>query len=477
MTYLEEILEVSQELKLNPYVTQMEKLSESLKYLTQVFREKTKDTSKDPLNEEHMRIIENHMNEKLCSRCDQASICKMKQEEKMDAIVKDIFKEVEEYGAELSVAKKRELEKQCYRFEEWKEEILQCAWNLKNNRIWKARLVQSQDASLIAMQAFVRAIEEATREIDASMFEDEYLERKIIARLKKMGVRTLKVVLFMSCEGRYEVQISAKAKSGVCVTTNQIARVVSHVFGRGFMPEKKERLSLREIYSTIVFVEKPRFQTFCAVEQQTKNKSKISGDNFLVTEMPNGKLCTMISDGMGSGERAYKKSKMLLELAEKLLESNISPRLMIEMMNVALITEVRELEFATLDLCILDPYSGELELIKAGSSATYIVTKDGCKYYEASSLPVGVLANSTMNQYNHKIEEDCYIVMVTDGVNEAIKEEKRGFIYKTIQEAKTKNAKELAAYLLEKVVALENGVAKDDMMILVLGVWELQFRL
>lgn len=472
---MEELLEVGQELRLNPYVTQMEKLTASLRYLTKVFREKVECGDTKSLEIQHINMISTFVKNQVCCKCDNQEICGMHRAEKLDSFMFEIITEIEEFGAELSIPKKRKFEKQCVEFSALKEEVLKYIWDLKRNHMWEMRIAQNQDASLVAMQAFVTAIEEATKEIDASIFQDEYLEKKIRTQLKRIGIRTLKIVFFVSREGIYEVHISAKVKKGNCITTKQMASVISNVLGRILVPEKRERLVLKEAYTTLVFIEKQKYQTFCGVSQQKKKGSKISGDNFLISEMPGGKVCAMVSDGMGSGNKAYQKSKLLLELGEKLLEANISPNLMMQMMNAALITEGNEVEFATLDMCIVNVYKGEIDLIKAGASSTYIVTPQKCECFHASSLPMGVVTGSEVNYYKYSVEESCYIVIVTDGVKEAIKETETEFIYRTFKGANTQNTKELASILLEKVLELQCGITKDDMMVLVLGVWELQF--
>lgn len=472
---MEELLEVGQELRLNPYVTQMEKLTDSLQYLMKIFQNKA---GNELAIDEGAEIdqFQRQIRERCCRTCKESSVCQINRENKLMELAFVLLENIEEYGAELSISKKRELEKQCARFEVLKEEALRSAWICKNHRMWKGRMIQSQNASLVTMQTFIEAMEESTKEIDASLFQDERLERKVGSYLKKEGVRTLKTVFFVSSEGKYELHISAKVKEGIYITTNQMAKIISRAMGRAMIAERRERIVLKKDYSTIIFIEKPRFQTIGAVCQQKKQGSEISGDNFLITDTPSGKVCSMLSDGMGSGKNAYAKSKLLLELAEKLLESGISPSLMIKMINATLVTEVEEMEFATLDLCVVDVYKGEIDLLKAGASTTYIVTEKGCRAYHASSLPMGVLTNSEANHFHHKVKGECYIVMVTDGVNEAIGEtDKEEFICRTFAKAQTKNTKELSEKLLENVIALQNGILRDDMMVLVLGVWELHF--
>lgn len=50
-----------------------------------------------------------------------------------------------------------------------------------------------------------------------------------------------------------------------------------------------------------------------------KNGQKISGDSFLMKTLPGGKEAAILSDGMGSGERALQESGMLVEMLEELL--------------------------------------------------------------------------------------------------------------------------------------------------------------
>ncbi len=134
------------------------------------------------------------------------------------------------------------------------------------------------------------------------------------------------------------------------------------------------------------------------------------------------------------------------------------------------------MKFATLDITVLDCYTGEVELWKAGAANTYICTEDQCVSFESASLPIGVLVNMKPNYYKTKIQENGYIIMVTDGVLEEIPIGQRGeFIRGIIQNSKSKNPKEMAWKILEKSLESQGGQAKDDMMVLVIGVWELHF--
>lgn len=462
-----------QALQLNPYVTQMEKLSESLKYVTHAF---VKEEEEKECFDTNVEEIKRQIQEELCGNCYQLGACQAMHNEGMDAIIRRLFQEIDEYGVELSIKNKRALERQCIEFEKLKEMIQRYFWTIKNRHLWEERIFQSKQASLSLVEALVKGMEENTKEIDASTFQDERLEKKISRHLRRLGLRPLKIMLFVSNQGRFEVHVSAKAKVGSCVTTKDMADTISSTLGRRFLPEKTEPMVIQETYGTTIFVERAKFQVISGVAKRKKEESEISGDNFLIIDLPGGKKCAVLSDGMGSGNRAYHQSRTVLELAEILLESGVPPKQTLDIMNAVLITEVGEVEFTTLDMCVIDTYKGEVDILKAGAASTYIVGGKSCQSFDAASLPLGVITELEENQFMYDIKKDCYIVMVTDGVIEELeKEEREAFIKRVIRESKTRNPKEIAEEIMNQALQGQNGVAKDDMMVLVLGVWELQF--
>ena len=79
--------------------------------------------------------------------------------------------------------------------------------------------------------------------------------------------------------------------------------------GRDAFNVKGRRPVIGEEYRTIVFMEGAGFHTLQGVAKIGKGCDKISGDTFLMTELPGGKEGVVLSDGMGSGESALRKGK------------------------------------------------------------------------------------------------------------------------------------------------------------------------
>ena len=469
---MEQTNKSGQALHINPYITQVEKLVNSFQCLTKFYEGDEGDSRY--YTQKELLYIHNKVCTEVCENCVCKNNCKIREQNQVLAVVKKLIIEVDEYGVELSVTTKRDLERTCKNFKEFKQALMLYLMEVKHDRVWRERVKISKQASIVTMRTFMDAINHVTKELDASIFEDDRLQKKIILFLRKLGIRPLKVMLFVAKHGHYEIHISAKTKQGNCISSGDIAEGLSKITKRNFIPEYKEKPVVKEEYETIVFVEKPTFQVLTGMAKIEKAGSQISGDNFLVVDIPGGRKCVLLSDGMGSGQDAFEESKLILELAEVLLEAGIEPELVIEMINATLVTGNEDIVFGTLDMCILDQYRGMCEYIKAGSATTYELTKFGSKIYQATTLPLGILADIKLDHYYSHMDDNGYIVMITDGVLELIPNEKRETYIQTIMEAaKTRNPNELAQIILTSVLELQQGNAVDDMLVLVIGTWKI----
>lgn len=470
-----EILELERELKLNPYVSQVSKLSKSLHYLADAFGEIEKLDKLWTMQEVYEMAIylEKEYQNPVDDKNGWFKISKARWRE----VILQVLRDVDEYGAVMSTEKRRQLEAEIYYFSEICKYIQSELSKLKRKQIIRDRIQEGRQGSMYALHAFAKAVEESAMELDKSIFDDERIHKKILSAIKRVGVRPLKVTLLMSDKGNYEIQITAKAKASTCVSTKQIAEIISRTMGREFIPEIKERLILKEQYTTMIFVEKPAFYMLNGVAKIEKDQSPISGDNFLIMDMPGGKKATLLSDGMGSGEEAYQVSKGILEMTEALLESGISPKLSVEMVNALITSGNDSIKFGTMDMSIIDVYTGQIEIVKAGAASTFIIHDGVVNTCSPTSLPLGVLNQINMNHYQGDLTDDTYVIMLTDGVTELIEDSDKGaFIQSVLNSNISKNPKDLATAILDEVLEAQEGIAIDDMMVLVMGIWSVSNR-
>jgi len=385
----------------------------------------------------------------------------------------EILCTVEEYGAELNVELKRKLKKQCQAAPRFLRETLELFENAKQILVWNNKIVKNREGYAGQLNSFAKEIQRTTRELDAGIFEDDHLEKRLKSQLKRSGIKVLSSVFYLTPEGKYEIHLTVKTTKGQCVATKDFASQVGKCIGRVMMPEQGERPILGEEYCTVACVEGAKYYTLQGVAKIGKGCEKISGDTFSMTNLPGGKKGVALSDGMGTGEKAFKESTMVVEMLEELLEAGFPVKTAIQMLNTALVIGRDEVQFATVDVSIFDLYSGKCEIVKAGGTTTFIKRKDHIEEVASVSLPIGVLQDIEVDIREIQMESGDFVIMVTDGVMDALPVGKQEeLLMKFINETDIQNPRELAHFIMGKVLETSGTVPGDDMTILVVGIWK-----
>ena len=460
---------------MNPYVTQAERFAVSLHHLGERFL-KTEEP-KEVFSEEEIQMMCEMVVDKVCRTCERRESCMKGDKIKIHHMVREILCAVEVYGIELHMELKKRLQKECVYAPRFLRETLETFQNAKKEMIWQNKMIQSRENCAVQLDAFAQMIRHTMRELDASIFQDGPLEKKIRGSLKRAGVRMLSSVFFVNPKGQYEIHITAKSEKGRCVSSKLVAAIVSKCTGRRMCLAQGERNMVGQEYCTMVCVEGPKFYTMQGVARIGKGCEKISGDSFAMMSLPGGQEAAIISDGMGSGENALKESALVIEMLEELLQAGFPKETACSMMNTALIMGREEVCFSTLDLSVLDLYTGVCEFLKAGAATTFIRKKDRMEHIYSESLPLGVVRSQKFEKTISQLESGDMIIMLTDGVLDALPEgEQEQLLDLMILGSPIQNPKELAHYILEKVLELGKTPPADDMTVLVAGIWHICYN-
>ena len=213
-----------------------------------------------------------------------------------------------------------------------------------------------------------------------------------------------------------------------------------------------------------------KFKFNIGISKTTKNKSKVSGDSSTQIKLKDGKYLFAISDGMGSGERAKKSSKMAINMLENLLVSGFQKEESINLINSALNTNMEDETFATIDVSILDLYDGNIEFVKLGSSPTYIKTGEKIIEIKESTMPVGMTSKIDVITYDRDIEDGDLIVMCSDGIIESAGEKNEKWLENLLKKFNTDNVQKIADIIIQEAIDNGMGIAKDDMTVLVVKI-------
>ena len=452
---------------MNPYVVQIDKFVNSLDKLSHAFLRV--EEKENLMTEEAYQGLSEDVKERVCKGCERRKVC-----HGLD-MIREVICTIEKYGAELNVEVKRKMQKKCIHAPQFLRAVVDLYKNEKHDLMWKHRMEENREGCAVQLDTFAQMIQHSTRELNASIFEDEHLEKKIKTRFAKMGLKLLSTVFLVTDSGKYEIHVTTRSVKGYCVTTKEVAHALSECTGRKMVTGKEERVMVGTEYSTIECVEGPKFHTLQGVAKIGKGCEKISGDNFSMLELPGGKQGVILSDGMGAGQAAFQESAMVVEVLEELLDAGFPTETALQMLNTAMVMGREEVRFSTIDMGQFDLYTGKCELAKAGASTTFIKYQDRVESVKSTSLPMGVMTKLEVDYVERQLQDGDMIIMVTDGVMDALPVGEQDFLMQMIVEGtQINNPKELAHHILEQVLQCSGEVPLDDMTVVVIGMWSLE---
>ena len=458
------------EIFMNPYVVQMDKFADSLKHLSKTFLKL--ESYKGTFTKEELEEMFEKVTDKVCRNCENREMCLGEKRVYTYQAMHEILCAAVEYGAELNIELKRKLKSQCILAPRFIRETLEVFENAKEILMWNNRMVQNREGYAGQLKSFAKMIQYTTRELDAGIFEDEHMEKRLKTRLKKAGIRMLSAVFYMTPQGKYEIHLTVKAMKGQSVSTRELVRLVGDRVGREMMPGRGKRPVIGEDYCTVACMEGARFHTLQGVARIGKGCEKISGDTFLMTALPGGKQGIALSDGMGSGEDAFRERSTVVEMLEELLGAGFPVKTAVQMMNTALVIGREEVRFCTVDVALFDLYEGACEFVKAGAAATFLKRQGEVEIIRSATLPIGVLQDIEIDTETRRLESGDYVIMGTDGVMDALPAGAQdGLMCTFIQDTDILNPRELAHHILGRVLEWSGEVPLDDMTVLVAGLW------
>jgi stage II sporulation protein E len=293
-------------------------------------------------------------------------------------------------------------------------------------------------------------------------------EAGITAGLGKFAIETGNIMLMKNKQDRYEVYITMRCRGIRTVHTGRIQKLLEDNLRTGLVPDEDNRMLVGREYVTYIYREKPVFNCVVAIRSISRYEGVVSGDNFYSGDINKGQQLVMISDGMGSGETACESSRNLIDAMEELLGAGVDRELAIRLVNAYLSEKNRGESFATMDMLIIDRYTGYGRLFKHGAATTYIRRRDWVEEIKSTSLPMGVDEEACCETAVKKFYDGDIIVMMSDGVYEnLIYENEDDFIRQKLLDMTYDDPDEIADYLMTSVREKSHRHLADDATVVV----------
>lgn len=305
--------------------------------------------------------------------------------------------------------------------------------------------------------------------------------RQMALLLRESGVLLQKYLELEHEDGRREISLTLRqagrkrTRFGETehISTEDVADYLSVATNRRLCTAKNTPPYLTEEFNTYYFLEEPPYHLLTGFAKAVKESEKVSGDSYSFCEADTGRLLMLLSDGVGSGEAARRESGRVIDLMERFLEAGFGKETAVQMVNGALVTAGQEQVMSTLDICDIDLYTGNCEFVKVGAACTYIKRGRLVDRLSAQSLPLGVFGQINPEVQTRTLLSGDYVIMLSDGVLEALSEGiGEQVLPEIIGRMDYRNPGEIANQILAYAIGQSRGRIKDDMTVLVTGIWD-----
>ena len=316
--------------------------------------------------------------------------------------------------------------------------------------LYRNRLIENRIAVAEQLQEVARTIRKISSDVSAVCILPDEEEERMRKYMHKQRILVKQIWFLDRQDEKKRISLTMRTRGGQCLTMKEVAKHLSHVCGCRMVPSQDSKAVLNSEWRTVLFCEDVNYKVLYGVARVTKERETISGDNYACAATDE-QFTMCLSDGMGSGMEASKESETVVELLEQFVTSGFSRE-----------TAVR----------MVDLYTGICEFLKAGAATTFIRRGNWVETITSTSMAAGLVQKLEFEKTTKKLYDGDYLVMVTDGVLDAFGEEPGEEILKEwILQAQEQMPKELGRYLLEKTLQYADYRAKDDMTVLVAGIW------
>ena len=428
----------------------------------------------EKVNEDaNIRAVMGQLSHQLCTRCSMRDICwEIDYHETFRGII-SLFESVRANGlAEIKDAPDN-FSRRCPHIKELIA-IVNCLFDLYcRSNYWQQQRISSRNLISSQLVGVAEVLDKIATEATDFGEEREILERELQRAISKRGLPIESAGIVSITDKSIDVWAQFVECPGELYCRRAIEEETGRLLGCRFNVHEStcggKNCSSRCSYRLLAAGAHHFTVGKAQLAKNGREQCGDSGGNVLLDE---GRQLLMVSDGMGVGELAAKESGEAISLVSRMLEAGFKQETAIDVVNAALSLRGNEESFVTLDLCVVDLYSGTADFIKTGAATSYIKRGGAVKTIRGNSLPVGVLYQVEKEMIHEHVMPGDMIILASDGLLDMDLDEEGQWLSRVIEQAVVNNPQAMAEYLLDKVISISNGKIKDDITVLVAQIGE-----
>jgi stage II sporulation protein E len=371
----------------------------------------------------------------------------------------------------------QEVQHHCIRRKELIETINQVAERNRTLSFWQKKITDTREMVSEQMKAAGAILGNLGQEIAKEPHSNQDLALSLTEKAAQLDC-PLDSVRVTGTQGTAMIEACKRPCNGMHECMNSILPLVTSMMQEKMTLHAECGNMLRHKKCKLTMQAASRLGVETGLASTAKEAGGVCGDTCGIVPLHKGKVVLLLSDGMGTGNKAAGESVVAVRSLEKLLAVGFSVDLAVKTVNSMLLLRTPDEIFATVDMAIIDMYSGETEFLKIGSAPSFVKRVREVGTIQSSSLPMGILQQIEIEPVKALLVAGDIVVMVSDGIADVPNRgsDKESWVVNFLRRTATVSPQELADKILEQALALSGGRAHDDMTVLVAKIVEQPFK-
>lgn len=442
-------------------------VSNIFKELSKTFKQISDDIEWE--NKARFELILKSITNRVCSGCSVFMICWQREKKSTCQHICTLFNLIEVQGKVNKEDLPGELRKRCIR----PDDLVTVAGCLFETHLidkyYRKKLDETRGLVAEQLQGVSSVMENLAGDIKIDRDQFSEKESYIFNKIAEMGIEVMSISLSQTNSKNIELDITKEACKGKMECNILIKPYLEEYLQDSYIVDRSScAIKKGHLICTCKFRPTTALKVTIGFSQVKCEGTVVCGDSYKSFELKGGKHIIALSDGMGVGAKAAKESNTVISLLEQLLKNGFEKEIAVKTINSVLGVRSEDETFATLDLAIIDIYSGEVEFIKIGAAPGFIKRANQIGIIKANSHPLGILNGiEVLRQTKHLCKGDA-LIMVSDGALEAGEfTDKETWMVEVLKDLRIQDAQELAHIILRHSLAVAPDIISDDMTVIV----------
>lgn len=211
-----------------------------------------------------------------------------------------------------------------------------------------------------------------------------------------------------------------------------------------------------------------------AIAKTNKYGEANSGDTVEIIERPNGGFSAVMADGQINGKKQKTISTMVAHRVIEHISNGIRDGAAIRAASNTIFAEYQGKVSADLHVVSVDLQTNTIIISRNNPLPVFLINEDTVDCLSTDSEPIGTSKDIRASIVELEMKPDMTIIAFTDGVSNAGSHNLPNLdiceIVESILEEQDSSAQQIADFLINRSIRLDDGRPKDDMSVFVLQV-------